>query len=837
MLYTDKKNMSAKQHDDPEINKFQSSSWQKIGLILVSAAALCFEINLSRLFSVAQFYHFAFMVVSIALLGFGASGTFLAVRRTGSETPLERNLAWLAGGAGFCMLGSYLLTNWLPFDSFSMAVDRKQIAILMLHYAALASPFFFSGMITSLLLSRYSASSGQVYALNLLGSAAGCLAAVLAPALVGGEGVVTLSSALAGLGGISFFIASKNSFYGKIIQKNMIALVLIAITAFASVSLGVRILSDDTPELIELHLSPYKSISYALQNPEARTISSRWNSFSRVDVVSSPSLHSIAGLSYRYMHELPRMDGLFVDGDNLSALLPAASDAGFANYLPAAIAYQLRPGGQALILKPLGGLDVLAALALGAGRVTAVEENTLIIAAAEDIYTHPGVELVISSGRSYLRSSEESFDIIQLPLTDSYHPVSSGAYSLGEDHRYTVESMLDMLERLGPDGLLVLTRWLQEQPSEWLRTFALAVTALEKRGADPRTQIIALRGYNTGTLLVKNSSFNSGELDAVRRFASDKAYDLVFAVDIQEQETNRFNILQEEIYFQTFQELIKAQPRADFYRTYRYDVRPPTDDHPFFGHYFKWSQVSEILRSLGKTWQPFGGAGYLVILAIFVLALVLAGVLILLPAAVIRRTGVHPGRNRIQAYFGLVGLAFLLVEMPLIQRFILYLDNPAYAMAAVLFCLLLFSGLGSRWGSQKLALPSALLLLLVVLLTGLLLLPRVLYATLGLPLAARLSITILLIAPIGFFMGIPFPAGLEWLRSSIGHGEELSDGEMVARVWAVNGACSVVASNLASLMALSVGFSSTFALGIGCYLLAFILSILKKAEDHQSDMC
>lgn len=822
--------MGAKPLSSPANNTYQIRTGEKIGLLLVSAATLCFEINLTRLFSVAQFYHFAFMVVSIALLGFGASGTFLAVRRKRSAHSLENNLPWLAVGTGASMLGAYLLTNWLPFDSFSMAVDRRQIMILLLHYAALATPFFFSGMITGLLLARQKTASGQVYALNLLGSAAGCLAAVLAPALVGAEGVVVLSSSLAGLGGLSFFAGGQEKKAGRKARKNLLALALLALMALASLVLGIQVGTGESTVIMRLHLSHYKGISYALQNPQAQVMRSEWNAFSRVDVVRSPSLHSIPGLSYRYLAELPGMDGLFVDGDNLSALLQIDSDMNFANYLPVAIAYQLRPGAQALILEPLGGLDVLAALALDANQVTAVESNPLIIAAAGEIYAQHGVELVASSGRSFLRATREQFDIIQLPLTDSYHPVSSGAYSLGEDYRYTLEAVADMLERLQPNGLLVVTRWLQETPSEWLRTFALAMTALEEQGADPRAQIVALRGYNTGTLLVKNGSFTSIELDVIREFAKEKAFDLVFAPDIQAQEINRYNILLQEVYYQAFDDLAEAQPRADFYEGYRYDVRPPTDDHPFFGHYFKWSQAGEILRSLGKTWQPFGGAGYLVVLAIFGLALVLAGALILLPAVAMKktRTRVGKGSGRVLAYFGLIGLAFLMVEMPLIQRFILYLDNPAYAMAAVLFCLLLFSGMGSRWGSPKLALPKALVLLVVVLCGNLAFLPRLLQATLGLVLSIRLAITAVLMAPLGFLMGIPFPAGLDWMRRSITCGKEVSGEGMVAWVWAVNGACSVVASILASLLALSVGFNRTFAVGVGCYLLAFILSRTKK---------
>jgi hypothetical protein len=377
---------------------------------------------------------------------------------------------------------------------------------------------------------------------------------------------------------------------------------------------------------------------------------------------------------------------------------------------------------------------------------------------------------------------------------------------------------------LKPDGLLVVTRWLQETPSEWLRIFTLGVTALEELGLDPHTQIIATRGYNTGTILIKKTPYTQAEVDAVREYASQKAFDLVFAPVLETSELNRFNILPEPIYHQVFTNFLGANPRSDFYRAYPYAVQPPTDDRPFFSHYFKWSQLPEIISNLGITWQPFGGAGYLVILVILLLALLLSGVLILLPVALIKRGGTRPGDHRIPLYFGLIGLGFMLVEMPLIQRFILYLDQPAYALAAILFCILLFSGLGSRYGSRKLSLSHALIGLVGLLVLYVLILPGLLQITLGLHLLIRLAITLLLLAPLGFLMGIPFPAGLNWMRRNTGDSERQTDRWMVAWIWAVNGASSVLASILASLLALSFGFSLTLAIGMACYALAWLPS-------------
>ena len=797
--------------------------WEGISLALISSGTLCFEINLTRLFSVSQFYHFAFMVVSMALLGYGVSGTVLSLIQNWGDKRNEGDFSFLSACSALSMLASFLLVNKLPFDSFSIFADPTQLGILFLHYLMLSSPFFFSGMIISLMLSKYESQSGTVYGLNLAGSAMGCLLAVVSPVFVDGEGVVAFSAAVCCIAGL-IFLFGKKTVRPKSYRKKIINLILIGLTLILTlVPILSRLVTGEMPGYFTLTISPYKSLSYALQSPGAKIFSSQWNSISRVDVVKSPSLHSIPGLSYRYLEALPSIEGLFIDGDNLNAILPQDDPLKFSDHLQFSIAYQLHKKPDVLIIGPKGGLELLAADEMGAHRITAVEDNPLVIEAASHPYEKSGVNLVLSSGRSFLRGSDQKFDIVQLPLTDSYHPVSSGAYSLGEDFRYTIQAFEDAIDLLKPEGILVVTRWLQEVPSECLRTYILAVTASEEKGLDPRENIIAIRGYNTGTLLVKKSPFTMDEISRIKSFAQDKAFDLVSMPNLTEKEVNQYNILQEPIYYQSFKAFLRSENREDFFETYPYDVTPPSDDHPFFGHYFKWSQMDEILDSMGETWQPFGGAGYLVILIIFALALVFSGGLISLPWMV-RKNGDETSRSiKFPGYFAAIGLAFMLVEMPLIQGFILILDQTTYAMAVVLFGILFFSGIGSRFGSQKFSLASALKLLILLLTLYLLVLPIILDSSLELSFVLRLGITIVLIAPLGFLMGIPFAAGLKWIRKDLGENNHHSQW-MVSYVWAVNGASSVISSILASLIALSFGFRITLVVGTICYLFAYLIS-------------
>jgi hypothetical protein len=797
-----------------------------LALLLLSAAGLVFQINLTRLFSVSQFYHFAFMIVSIALLGYGSSGTFLAIfPNLGCRRP-DLIISALSLAAGLSILAAYLLVNQLPFDSFSIAWERRQVYILILHYSALALPFFFSGMVVGLLLAAYPGRSGQIYAVNLMGSAAGCLLALLLPPYLGGEGTVILSAALAAAAGLAALPAVEGagpiSSLSKINpQRLLIGLsLLVLVPAFADI--GLRLSGKGGLPGFELHLSPYKSLSYALQVPQAELIFQEWNSFSRVDVVRSPSIHSFPGLSYRFTRSLPAQDGLTVDGDNLNPLLVPGSDLEFTAYLPGALAFQLRPEAEALLLEPRAGLDIWVALEGGAQSVTAVEMNPLIIEAGSYSYQDPRLKLIIDSDRSYLRRSLGSFDVVVLSLTSSYHPVRSGAYSLAEDYRYTVEAFQDALSRLKPEGLLVTVRWLQNPPSESLRVFATAAAALEQMGADPRSQIVALRGYNTAILLVKNGPFSSAEMEAIRQFAASRAYDFSYGPGVGVEESNRYNVLPEPVYYQAFTALIDAQPRSSFYASYPFNIAPPTDDHPFFGHYFKWSQAGQVLDELGHTWQPFGGAGYFVIVALLALAFFMAAVLILLPAALSGwRTETARPVPVYLLYFGLIGLAFMQVEIPLIQRFILFLGHPAYAMTAVLFTLLFFSALGSRCSSR---LPLRLVtgLLVALLLLSPWILPVVFQLALGLSLAYRFTVTVLLLAPVSFLMGVPFPGGIRWMLSSAG-----ASGQ-IPWIWAVNGAASVVSAVLAALLALTFGFDWVLRMGALFYACAWLVVVLSR---------
>ena len=782
-------------------------------VFLVSAATLLFEIALTRIFAVTQGYHFAFLAISLALLGFGASGTALAI----VPALAGRDIRPVVAGAGLLFAvtstGGLYLTNVLPFDAYTLLWEPSQLAYLALYYLALAVPFFFAGSIVGVCLARHPSRAGVLYGANLVGAGIGCLLSVVFPLIVGAAGSVVVAGVIA--------LAGAAAMAGRELRRPawLVPGILGVAAVAAAVVLGVT----------ELRLSPYKAVSQVLRHEGASKAFHRWNAFSLVEVIESGSIHAAPGLSFAYQGRLPRQTALAVDGDNLSpmsAVPPERAD--FTEYLPTSLVYRLADRPSALLIEPGGGLDVLTALRNGVGSVTAVISNPLVVEAvgerfadhAAGVLGRPGVTVVDEGARSYLRRTGERFDVIQVSLADSFRPVLAGAYGVSENYLYTVEAFESYYSRLAPGGFLSVTRWAQTPPSEGVRVVSVAVEALERLGVEPADHMAVIRSLQTVTLIVKRGPLDDADIDTVRGFADSLQYDLVYHPGIAASDLNRFSVHPTPAYHDTIAAILDDGGREEFYDGYSHDISPVSDDRPFYFHLFRWSQTPEILGSLGRTFQPFGGAGFLIVLGSLVVAVVAAGAFILLPL-LFRRDVSNAGESQSGAvgrlwpfvYFAGLGLGFLWVEIPLLQRFILYLDQPTYAFATVLFGVLVWSGVGSL-STDRLRVSMAAAVSAVAAMSVLyaLALPLLFDATLGLPLAGRLALSVALLAPLGMAMGVPFPRAIRML------GDQAP--ALVPWAWAVNGSASVVSAILATVLALSFGFTWVILGGAAAYLAA-----------------
>ncbi|MGH3824074.1 MAG: hypothetical protein ACRDRA_14780 [Pseudonocardiaceae bacterium] len=796
-----------------------------LGVGSVAAATLLYEVALTRIFAIAYGYHFAFLAISLGLLGLGASGTLLGLRRPSHRPLRPALLARLAAAASLAFVAGYTASNLIPFDPYRVGWEPSQLALLAAYLLCYAVAFLLAGLVLGLPLIRWPHRAPGLYGANLAGSAAGAVIALVILDRADPTVAVLLAGLMAALGSFGFACARSPSQASTGLTRHPERFLAVGVAGLLVVGLW------QAPSWLEIRLSPYKPLSQLDSVPDTRLLAHRSNAAARIDAVSSSAIHSAPGLTLQYRGSLPEQSAVVLDGE---VVLPLTSRQGlthdFVDGLPTSLAYRLRPASRALVLEPGGGLEVLSALELGARSVVAVENNRLLAellttdlsSRAGGVYADPRVELVVSNPRGYLSRSSETFDLVTLALSENRRAVTAGAFSLSETYSLTAEAFDADLAHLAPGGLLVVHRWLQLPPTEELRAAALVVDALRRAGKSPATRIIAIRSFSTMLILAKQEPFTPPEIDSAKTFARERQFDLVWYPGIQPDEANVANVLRQDRYHESFRALL-ADEQA-FYGRYEYDVAPPRDTQPFFFHFFTWEQTPTVIALLGRTWQPFGGSGYLILVALLVLTAGLSLALLLVPAAAIRRRDPDRVERKNRAppmvYFAALGLGFLLVEVALVQRFVLFLDHSVRSFAIVAFGLLAFSGLGSMW-SARIPWRGGLAALVAVVALYPVVLSAVLPGSLGWGLGVRIGITILLLAPLGFLMGIGFPRGL----TSLGIGRPSA----LPLAWGVNGFTSVVSAILAPMIALSWGFEAVF----GCAALAYTLAVVTARRGQQ----
>lgn len=772
------------------------------GLVLISAASLAFQIALTRLFAFQQFHHFAFLVVSLAVMGSAASGILLAARRHSPPLPI------LSLGFSLSLLAAYAVLRELPFDSYTLAWDPRQAVILFLYFLASGLPFLFTGWIVAACLSAAGPVAHLPYGANLAGSACGAAGALLALRVLSPEGLLGLLVAMG--------LAAAAAFSPAGWRAAAAALFASAVAAF----------SFRLPASWSVPLSPYKPLAMALLMPDAHLTLTRSAASARLDVVESRAFHVLPGLSLNAPADLPDQAAVFLDGEGplpITSLAPEdARTAALMLHMPTSLAYLLRPESDALILEPGAGLEPLIALASGAHQVALPTDEPLIVdllsgpyaTFSHNLLDHPAISRLPLSSRSALHLPVGTYDIVDFALSDGYHPVTSGAFSLLEDYLLTVDAVRQAYRRLNDDGLLVITRWLQTPPSEETRAFATLLEALALEGIkDPAARVIGFRSLRTATIIACRRPFTAQELSTVRRFLQANGFDPIVLPDLSPSELNRHNRLPEDRYHELFTALIDN--RAGTLARHPFNLHPPTDDRPYFFHFFRIGQTPEVLRTLGQTWQPFGGSGYLVLLALLAVMVILAMPLIALPVVLLRRRQAARPRGGPLIYFASLGAAYLMVEIPLLQRMTLLLERPSHSLGIVLFTLLLASGVGSLL-SARLPLRPCLLALVAILLATRWLLSPAISAALTWPLPARIFLAVLLMSPAGLLMGVPFATGLRRL-------EARAPG-LIPWAWAVNGATSGVSGVLAALIALDAGQSTTLLAAALAYAIAWLAS-------------
>lgn len=789
-----------------------------MAVALTSATALAYEVLLLRFFALAQWHHFAYMVISLALLGYGVSGAVLALVRQRALAHFDALFVASILLFGTSAVGCALLAQSVPFNAEEMLWNPRQLYRLMLIYLLLALPFLFAASAVALALARHRDGISRLYAADLLGAGGGSLLIIL---------LLTLLFPLRALGvvGILAMLAALVAAWELRLPRRG------GWSAAAAAGAAVLWLLTAHGTIV---LSPYKPLSQLLRVPGAHVVAERSSPLGLLSVVESPQvpLRHAPGLSLNATAAPPPQLALFTDGDGMTVITDGnrpAADYAYLDQLTSALPYHLAAPRAVLVLGAGGGSEVLQAHLHGAENVVAVELNPQIAGLvtsrygdfAGRLFERPGVALRVAEARGFIATDTARYDVVTLAFLDTRGVAAAGLRALHEDYLYTLESFAQLLDRLAPGGWLALTRWIDLPPRDLLKLAATAAVALERRGVeDPGARILFVRGWQTGTLLVKNGAVTPEDVDRARRFAAERGFDLDWAPGLDAGETNRYNRLAGPYFFEALQALLGPEREA-FIANYKFDLRPATDDRPYFSHFARPGTLPELLALRGRGGMPLIEWGYLVPIATLLQALIASAALILLPAWRLRRTARHRLRDdgrtwRVAAYFGAIGLAFLFVEIACIQRFTLLLHHPVYASATVLSGFLVFAGLGSacagrlaRRGRHAAGVRVAVAAIAVVTLLHLAVLDAVFDALMPWPLWARMFAGLLLVMPLAFAMGMPFPLGLSRITP-----------ELVPWAWGVNGCASVISAVLATLIAVHWGFSAVLLAAVALYALA-----------------
>ncbi len=790
-----------------------------IAVVLVSAAALAYEIVLMRLFSIALWHHFAYMLISLALLGYGASGALLSFAQRAVQ---ERFALWFSTSAAAFGVGAMLcfaLAQRLPFNPLEILWDARQPAYLLAMYLLLLLPFLCAGACVCMTLSCFRPSIARIYSYDILGAGAGSLGTIAALFLLAPQDALKL---VAALGLLAAAVAWLECGDGR------------RWPAWAFVA-GAALVVASPSAWITPAMSPYKELSQTLRVPGTRVIEQRSSPLGLVSVVESSQvpLRHAPGMSLNATLELPPQLAVFTDGDGLQALNRfdgRLESVAHLDQITSALAYHLLRKPRVLVLGAGAGADVLQALYHGASEIDAVELNPQVV----DLVQHRHAEYAgglydkarvqVAEARGFVAASTRRYDLIQLPLLDSFSAASAGLHALSESYIHTVEALQDYLAHLQPGGMLAITRWITLPPRDALKLFAAATVALQRSGvADPGAQLALVRSWKTSTLLVKNGAFDAADIAVIKDFCNARSFDLGFYPGMPAAEANRHNVVQRPDLYDGAIALL-GPDREAFLEQYKFNVAPATDDRPHFFHFFKWRSLPEVLSLREQGGLPLLEWGYPVLAATLLQAAVASLLLIGLPIALAgrrrdARCAATRSTARVLLYFLAIGFAFMFIEIAFIQKFVLFLSHPLYAVAVVLFAFLLFAGIGSRCSSRLQSgaarRPRRLILCVALAIGGcallcLWLLPWLFRHSMGLPDVAKIVVATAMIAPLAFFMGMPFALGLS----------RIDDARQVAWAWGINGCASVTAAVLATLLSIHFGFTAVVLAALLLYVAA-----------------
>ena len=791
-----------------------------LALLLLSAALIAFQLEQMQLLALIQWHHFAYLIISIALFGFGVSGTLIALCRTF----LLRNLDWLLPVLMFgCAITMALalpisreITN--RFDISLLFIEPGQVTLLLLSQCIYLLVFFLGALPLGLVFIGFSGRINSLYCANLVGSGIGGLAAVSLMYFLLPQQLPALTAMLPWAAGVLVIPHPKR------------------IILFAGAAFSLAIIASVAYHPLQIEPSQYKDISRTLDLPGARITTQTPSPQGLVQMVTAPSLRYAPGLSLTYGGEVPTLiAAIFSNGDWFGQV--SGSEPAFMAATTASLPYVMGKRNRVLVLQAGTGTDIIQAQQNGSEKIMAVEPHLKATEVVADIYSsgdeaalaHTQVQRSSLAPRTWLALNRELYDLITLPTVGRFGG-SSGLLALQEHYLLTQEAFLELWDHLSPDGVLRVSTWFDSPPRNSLRLAATIAETLENVGVDYRHHIAAVRGWNMITFIVKRSPLTGRETREIRSFCKRLQFDPILLPGLQPQERSQFHTPTDPSFFENLDSLFSLADREKLYSSYNFNLHPVSDDRPFFSQFIRWRTIPHLIKLFGERTLPFIELGYLIVLVSFAQMVVAAFLLILTP--LLLRQGL-PGRSGLKKwtipFFSGLALGYMFFEIMLIHELVLFFGHPIFAAAAGISSLLVFSGLGSLVSGRLLPHRSqhglAAALVALILLLYLFILSPLLHLAVTLPTSWKISAFLLLIAPPAVAMGMPFPLGLKQLAQY--------SKSQAAWAWGINGCVSVVAIGLAAIIAVELGFSAVMLMACMAYGLAALAALISSGEKSQ----
>ncbi|MCG8686097.1 MAG: hypothetical protein MI892_14555 [Desulfobacterales bacterium] len=784
-------------------------------VFITSFSILAYEINYMRVYAYTQWHNLSALIITMALLGFGSSGAILSVIQKKVERHFSRFFYGSALLFPMAISVGFTFSSQLDFNPYEISFNLNQIFHLFLYFSIMGIVFFIGAGMICMALLRYKISFA--YFSNLLGSAAGVIFVLLAAFFFHPSHIMMIIIMISLIP--ACLLAHKES---NPMKAGTVFVLLLTI--------GITVSSLKFFDFKKV--SQYKSISGALALPESKILHEAYSPLGVLQVVEAKGLRSTAGLSLVSPFQVPVQKLFFLNGEGASPVTPFNGESDEIRYLQYLTSYLpfdlINPeNAHALIVGAGGGTSLLKAKLAGIDHIDALEVNQNLIDIMKknldrfsgNIYTEPKTTIINNEARNFIRRTTNKYDLIDLSMIDGFNTTASGVHGLNETYLYTVESIKDLFSKLTDNGMLALTRWVVTPARGNLKLFNMVITALKQMDIEsPGHHLIAIRSLQTLTLVVFKNSVSESQVAKTLAFAESRRFDMVYYPGITEKEANTYIRLETPVYYHGMKMLLG--PNAQSYiDNYLFDIRSATDNRPYFYNDFK-PAVLKLIRTFGLSQIPVTEWGYLLLLVILFPVLAISSIFIFGPLLFFENP--FPKKNTIVLlYFSCIGAGFFFIEMPLIQKMILFLGQPVYALSVVIALILFFSGIGSYF-SDRLFTPEKRILICTVIIASIsiiymLVLDEILLEFIHLDLGPRFMFVALLIAPLGFFMGIPFPAGLDLVKKSMD--------ASIPWAWGINGFFSVISILCAVIIAVIMGFKLVLTIAALLYFGAGVLSL------------